>query len=52
MKLPGIGEKTASNIIEFRNSRSGFNNLTELKEVKGIGETKFEKIKKYLFIDE
>ncbi|MCP5062471.1 MAG: helix-hairpin-helix domain-containing protein [Ignavibacteriae bacterium] len=52
MQLPGIGEKTASNIVEFRNNRSGFNNLSELKDVKGIGETKFERIKKYLFIDE
>jgi len=51
-KLPGIGKKTANNIIEFRNGRNGFNNLNQLKDVKGIGEAKFEKIKKYLFIEE
>jgi competence ComEA-like helix-hairpin-helix protein len=48
--LPGIGEKTAERILEMREQRNGFKTLKELLEVKGIGEIKFKKIEKYLFI--
>jgi competence protein ComEA len=51
VKLPGIGEKTAHNIIEYRNSVKKFQSLNELLNVKGIGNSKLEKIKKYIFID-
>jgi competence protein ComEA len=51
LNLPGIGEKTAENIIEYRNRINKFNNLEELLSVRGIGESKLNKIKKYLFID-
>jgi len=50
IRLPGIGEKTAQNIIDFRNKKDKFENLEELLEVKGIGEVKFNKIKKFLYI--
>jgi len=43
--LPGIGEVIASNIIEYREKYGGFKNKEELKNVKGIGEKKYEKIK-------
>ncbi|GBD88329.1 helix-hairpin-helix motif protein [bacterium BMS3Abin03] len=49
-RLPGIGEKTAQKIIDLRKERSGFNNLNELMDVKGIGKSKFNKIKKFLYI--
>jgi len=48
--LPGIGEKTAEKIIELRTERGKFKKLDELKDVKGIGEVKFNKIKKFLYI--
>lgn len=51
IKLPGIGEKTAQKIIEYRNTVKKFRSLKELLNVKGIGPSKFEKIKKYIFID-
>ena len=50
-KLPGIGPKTADNIIAYRNKLKRFEKLEELLEVKGIGKIKFNKIKKYLYIN-
>lgn len=50
-ELPGIGEKTAEKIIALRNKKNGFNALDELKEVKGIGDKKFDKIKNLIKIE-
>jgi competence protein ComEA len=49
-RLPGIGEKTAEKIVELRTQRGKFKNLNELMDVKGIGEVKFNKIQKFLYI--
>ncbi len=46
--LPGIGESTAVKIIEYRNNYGGFNSLEELKNISGIGEKKYEKIKELI----
>ena len=45
MTLPGIGEVKAQAIIDYRNSQGGFQTLEELMEVKGIGESTFNKLK-------
>lgn len=50
VQLPGIGEKTAEKIIELRNQKGKFTKLEELMDVKGIGDVKFNKIKKFLYI--
>ncbi len=48
--LPGIGIKTAEKILAYRKASGGFSRIDELLEVKGIGDSKFDKIKKYVFI--
>ena len=48
--LPGIGIKTAEKILAFRRANGGFNSIDELLEVDGIGDFKFNKIKKYIHV--
>lgn len=43
--LPGIGTAYAGRIIEYRNSNGGFKTIEEIKNVKGIGDKTFEKLK-------
>jgi competence protein ComEA len=50
MVLPGIGEQIAKNIIDYRNQYGAFSTKEELKNVKGIGEKKFEQIKELVSI--
>ena len=46
--LKGIGEKKAKNIVEYRQENKKFKKIEEIKEVKGIGEVIFKKIKNKL----
>ena len=43
--LPGIGESKAQAIIAYRQQHGGFDNITELIEVEGIGPAIYEQIK-------
>jgi len=43
--LPGIGPAMALRIIEHREQNGNFENIEEIKNVKGIGDAKFENIK-------
>ena len=43
--LPGIGPKLAERIMEYRQSVGAFHSLDELRDVKGIGKKKFERIR-------
>ena len=43
--LPGIGPSTAMKIIEYREEKGDFKTIEEIKEVSGIGDAKYEKIK-------
>lgn len=43
--LNGIGDAKANGIIEYREKNGGFTSIDQIKEVDGIGEKMFEKIK-------
>jgi len=46
--IPGIGPKLAGVIVKDRDKRGGFGTLTEIKEVRGIGDKTYEKIAPYV----
>ena len=50
MKLHGIGEKTAEEIITYREQNNGFANIEEIMKVNGIGEKTFEAIKEHIYV--
>ncbi len=48
--IPGIGESLAQEITAYRQRRRAFRSLDELKEVKGMGEKKYQSIKPFLTV--
>ena len=46
--LPGVGEKVAARIVEYRQKSGGFKTPAELVNVRGIGEKNLHKIEAYL----
>ena len=50
MALPGVGEKTADKIIEYRQTFQ-FKSIEDIKNIDGIGDKKFEKLKDYLCVN-
>lgn len=51
MNLPGIGEAKAADIIEYRSKIGRFTNIEELKNVSGIGDVRFEKLKDKITVE-
>ncbi len=49
--LEGIGEMKAASIIEFRDNHGNFTKIEDLKNVKGIGDKIFEKIKDQITVE-
>lgn len=48
MTLPGIGEAKAQEIIDYRNTNGNFTTIEDIKNISGIGDSVFAKIKDYI----
>ena len=48
--LPGIGPAKAAAIIEFRNTSGPFKTIDDLKNISGIGDKTFEKLKDLIVV--
>lgn len=51
IELKCISAKLAQSIIEYRDARNEFSSLEELKEIKGIGNYRYEKLKDIFFVE-
>ncbi len=51
MELKGIGKSTADKIIEYRKKNGNFKVVTDIKNVKGIGDKLFDKIKDQITVN-
>lgn len=49
--LPGIGPSTALKIIEHREENGEFNSIEDIKNVKGIGDSKYDNIKDFICVE-
>jgi competence protein ComEA len=43
--LPGVGDATAQRIVTWRSQHGSFNSIAQLRDVGGIGDAKFTKLK-------
>lgn len=49
-EIPGVGEKKAQSIMEYRETRGGFQNIEQLQEVPGIKGKTFDEVKDYITV--
>lgn len=49
-ELSGIGEQTAQKIVNYRKENGKFNSIEDIKNVSGIGESKYNSIKDYITV--
>ena len=49
--LPGVGERTAERIIEYREEHGGFEKIEDLMNVRGIGEKTFLRLRPLVRVD-
>lgn len=48
MTLQGVGKSTAEKIINYREENGKFKNIEDIKNVSGIGESKYNQLKDYI----
>lgn len=51
MTIPGIGESKASAIVAYREAHGAFSSIEEVKNVEGIKDGVFKKMKEYIVIN-
>jgi len=51
VELPGIGEKLAQSIVDYRTEHGNFGSTEELMNIKGIGEGKYKAIEQYICVE-
>ena len=49
-EIPGVGEATAQKIIEYRELNGKFKTIEDIKNVSGIGDSKFENMKEKICV--
>lgn len=45
MMLPGVGEKTATAIVDYRKANGQFKSIDEMRKIKGISKKKLDKLR-------
>ena len=45
LELPGIGDKLAQRLVEYRKSHGGFRSVDDLRDVRGIGAKRMERLR-------
>jgi competence protein ComEA len=48
--LPGIGPKLAQRVIDHRDARGPFTKVEDLRDVKGIGRKKFDRLRPHVLV--
>ncbi len=51
ISIPGIGDKIAKDIIDYRDKNGLFEAIESIKKVPGIGDKTYEKISNYLIVE-
>ncbi|MCX5697144.1 MAG: helix-hairpin-helix domain-containing protein [Candidatus Omnitrophica bacterium] len=46
-----VSEKLSLKIIQYRQAHGEFKDIEEIKEIKGIGENRYEKLKELFFVE-
>ncbi len=49
-EIPGVGDKTAQKILDYRETLTQYYDISELTEIKGIGDKTLQKLKQYLYV--